>query len=225
MSDPVRVRMAGMKNRMKTDVAAGNVPAATHEDAMRITAGMFRGRSLKTTSGPGYRPATSRVREAVFSMLEARGIVWGGVRVLDLFAGSGSLGFEAASRGAPEICLVEKAAAAVECLRRNAEALGMGPDQCRIVAADVARFLRPGTGQAYDIVFVDPPYGENRLAHTLTAVQRGGWLAPGGFLLAEVEASLPAASLVAAGGDGLHLETERTYGQTRILLWQFLQSA
>ena len=66
----------------------------------------------------------------------------------------------------------------------NAEALGMGPDQCRIVAADVARFLRPGTGQAYDIVFVDPPYGENRLAPTLTAVQRGGWLAPGGFLLA-----------------------------------------
>lgn len=191
---------------------------------MRIIAGAFKGRILKTASGPGYRPATSRVREAVFSMLEARGIVWSGVRALDLFAGSGSLGFEALSRGAPEICLVEKAAAAVECLRRNARTLGVGGEQCHIVAADVARFLRPGAGRAYDIIFIDPPYGENRLAPAVSAVQRGGWLAPGGFLLAEVEAPVQAPSLVAAEPVALRLETDRTYGQTRILLWQSLQS-
>lgn len=191
---------------------------------MRIIAGALKGRILRTVSGPGYRPATARVREAVFSMLESRGVVWSGVRVLDLFAGSGSLGFEALSRGAPEVCLVEKAADAVANLRRNADSFGLQAEQCRIVPADVAQFLRPRAYQAYDIIFIDPPYGENRLAPTLSAVLRGNWLAGGGFVLAEVEASLRPASLSPKGEDLLRPEADRTYGQTRILIWQLPQS-
>lgn len=72
---------------------------------MRIIAGALGGRNLKTVEGPGYRPATAKVREAIFSMLSSRGVVWSGLRVLDLFAGSGSLSFEALSRGAQEVCL------------------------------------------------------------------------------------------------------------------------
>ncbi len=192
---------------------------------MRIIAGALKGRILKTVSGPGYRPATSRVREAVFSMLEARGVVWSGTRGLDLFAGSGSLGFEALSRGAEEICFVEKSVAAVECLHRNVEVLGLTTEQCHVVSSDVVSFLRSRPYIGYHIIFIDPPYGENKLAPALRAVQRGEWLVPGGFILAEVEASLRSAEFMPDAEAFLSLEVDRTYGQTRILLWQALQNA
>ena len=67
---------------------------------MRIIAGEYRGRHIRTGEGPGYRPATGKVRESLFSMLESQGVDWGGTRVADIFAGSGSLGMEALSRGA-----------------------------------------------------------------------------------------------------------------------------
>ncbi len=76
---------------------------------MRIIAGRWGGRAIRSVSGPGYRPATGKVRGAVFSMLEARGLAWPGARVADLFAGSGSLGLEALSRGAAFALFVESA--------------------------------------------------------------------------------------------------------------------
>ena len=187
---------------------------------MRIIAGAFGGRTIKTVEGPGYRPATAKVRGAVFSMLEARGVIWGAVRVLDLFAGSGSLGFEALSRGAIEACFVEKAARPAACLRSNATAFSLDESRCRIVEQDVTVFLRPKALNPYHLIFIDPPYGEGRLIPTLNTVLRGGWLAPEGFLLAEVETHLRLDPAKAA--PGLTLETDRTYGQTRILLWQLL---
>lgn len=183
---------------------------------MRIIAGALGGRILKTVEGPGYRPATAKVREAIFSMLAARGVVWSGLRVLDLFAGSGSLSFEALSRGAQEACLVEREPKVVQCLNQNVETLDVA-DRCRVAANDVARFLRGRAYQPYEIIFADPPYGENRLAPTLKAVMKGGWLAPGGYLLAEIEGLLRFDA--ASAHDELELETDRHYGQTRIILW------
>ena len=158
---------------------------------MRIIAGALGGRNLKTVEGPGYRPATAKVREAIFSMLSSRGVVWSGLRVLDLFAGSGSLSFEALSRGAQEVCLVAE--------------------------SDVLRFLRGRAYQPYDVIFADPPYGENRLVPTLKAIMKGGWLAPDGYLLAEIEGLLRFDA--AAAHEELELEIDRNYGQTRIILW------
>ena len=86
---------------------------------MLIIAGGLGGRVLKTVEGEGYRPAMGRTREALFSMLTARGLVWREARVLDLFAGSGSLAFEALSRGAPNALLVENAAPAMRCLQKT----------------------------------------------------------------------------------------------------------
>ena len=100
---------------------------------MRIIAGALGGRNLKTVEGPGYRPATAKVREAIFSMLSSRGVVWSGLRVLDLFAGSGSLSFEALSRGAQEVCLVEREPKVVQCLNQNVEALDVS-DRCRVAS-------------------------------------------------------------------------------------------
>ena len=84
---------------------------------MRIIAGALGGRNLKTVEGPGYRPATAKVREAIFSMLSSRGVVWSGLRVLDLFAGSGGIGIEALSRGAGFAVFVEQNPKAAEIIR------------------------------------------------------------------------------------------------------------
>lgn len=189
---------------------------------MRIIAGALGGRSLKTVEGPGYRPATAKVREAIFSMLASRGVVWSAVRVLDLFAGSGSLSFEALSRGVSAACLVEKEPKAVNCLTDNVDKLGLS-DQCQVVEMDVSRFTRGKAYQPYDLIFIDPPYGENRLSPTLKAIMRGSWLAPGGYLVAEIESTLRFDPEKAH--EGLILETDRNYGQTRILIWHNPQSA
>lgn len=182
---------------------------------MRIIAGAYKGRELRTVSGPGYRPAMGKVREALFSLLEARGVVWGASRVLDVFAGSGSLGFEALSRGAPEAVFVEKDTAAAACLRKNAERMGCA-DRCRVLAEDALRALARRPQTPFEVVFVDPPYGQNLFAPTLKSLLRQGWLTEGGRLIAEVE---PKLVLRPDALTGLTEVTDRLYGQTRILVW------
>ena len=182
---------------------------------MRIIAGAYKGRELRTVTGPGYRPAMGKVREALFSMLEARGVIWGAARVLDVFAGSGSLGFEALSRGAPEALFMEKDAAAAACLRKNAERLGCA-DRCRVLAGDAVRGLVRRPEAPFDVVFVDPPYGQDLFVPALKNLLRQGWLAENGWLIAEVE---PGLALRPNATAGLTEITERLYGQTRILIW------
>lgn len=182
---------------------------------MRIIAGACRGRTLHTVSGPGYRPAMGKVREALFSMLESRGIVWGDTRVLDVFAGSGSLGFEALSRGALLADFIEKNRNAAECLRKNAAALGL-EERCAVHEQDALRFTSRRPSVPYNVIFIDPPYGADLFKPTLKNIMRQGWLAGDGFLAAEVEKSLP---LNADNQYGLILEAERHYGNTRILIW------
>lgn len=182
---------------------------------MRIIAGAYKGRELRTVTGPGYRPAMGKVREALFSMLEARGVVWGAVRVLDVFAGSGSLAFEALSRGAVEAVFMEQNSAAAACLRKNAERLGCA-ERCRIVTEDAVRALARRPQTPFEVVFVDPPYGQNLFAPALKNLLRQEWIAVNGWLGAELEPGLnprPDAT------QGLNEVTERRYGQTRILIW------
>ena len=182
---------------------------------MHIIAGSCRGRQIRTVSGQGYRPAMGKVREALFSILESRGVVWGAVRFLDVFAGSGSLGFEALSRGAVFADFLEKDHAAAACLKKNAETLGF-VDRCQVHEDDALRILRSAPRQPYQIICVDPPYGEELFKPALKHILRNGWLDQEGFLIAEVEKQLP---LNAGGMEGLVLETERFYGNTRILVW------
>lgn len=189
---------------------------------MRIIAGAFRGRILKTVDGPGYRPAMSRVREAIFSMLASRLPSWSTCSVLDLFAGSGSLAFEAASRGADQITLVEHAASAVRCLRGNADALGLSEPSCRILAGDVARILRTPPWHPFHVVFIDPPYGKNLLPATLTSLLRYGWVSDAAFICAEIERTLRYDA--ASAHPSLECLADRPFGQTRVLLWQVKNS-
>lgn len=190
---------------------------------MRIIAGALGGRKLKTAEGPGYRPAMSRVREALFSMLESRGLVWQAVNCLDLFAGSGSLGFEALSRGGASAVFVESGKGAARVLRENAEALALLParrETVRIVEEDCARFLAKRANRVFDLVFIDPPYGDDVLQSTLFRLLKNGWLSPDALVVAEisVRAQLDAEKL----DSRLELVVDRLYGQTRILIWNLL---
>jgi len=184
---------------------------------VRIIAGTYGGRLIRTVEGPGYRPATAKVRQAVFSMLEARGVDWSTARVLDLFAGSGSLGIEALSRGAQTAWFVEKNPRAADCLRGTLRSLKVPESCCRVFQADLLKLLARPAKEPFDVVFIDPPYGLDLLPPALLKAVRGGWIAPEAFVLAEVEARAAFAGQVPAQ---LIPQADRLYGQTRIMLWQ-----
>ncbi|KAB1441187.1 16S rRNA (guanine(966)-N(2))-methyltransferase RsmD [Pseudodesulfovibrio senegalensis] len=185
---------------------------------MRVVGGEFRGRRLKTCEGPGYRPATHKVREAVFSMLQARGVSWHQARVVDMFAGSGSLGVECLSRGAEFALFVEKSKKAAALIRGNLKDLGVPSDHWSVLPKDLFAVLGKKPDRPFDMAFIDPPYGKDLLVPALEAALENEWFAPDAFILAEVEAAVrpPEQGPLAQ----LELITDREYGQTRILLWR-----
>ena len=127
---------------------------------MRIISGRYRGRLLPGPAGTGVRPATDKVRGAIFNILQNR-LDLDGIDVLDLFAGTGSLGFEAISRGARIVTFVEDDRAAVGDIRQNATLLGCG-DACEILREDAVGFLSRRSG-IFGLVFADPPYAFGRI--------------------------------------------------------------
>jgi len=131
---------------------------------MRIIAGQWRGRRLQPVKGKGVRPTTDRVRE---SWMAALGGAIQDAKVLDLFAGSGALGLEALSRGALEVCFVEKARSALLTLQGNVAALGAG-SHCRIVKGDAMAFARRMGPDEFDLVLADPPYDSGFATELLT---------------------------------------------------------
>jgi len=185
---------------------------------MRVVGGELKGRTIRTCEGPGYRPATMKVRESVFSMLQARGVDFPSARVIDLFAGSGSLGIECLSRGAPEVWFVEKAPKAAALIRENLKALGVDHGRSRVVSKDLFKVLDQPPSRPFDLLFIDPPYGKGLLAPALEMALNNGWAAKDGIIVAEVETSVrpPETGPLA----GLELLTDREYGQTRIIVWR-----
>lgn len=157
----------------------------------RIIAGRHRGHRLATPTSNATRPTSDRVRESVFAALASwlgRGSATGeaeldGISFLDLYAGSGAVGLEAASRGAGQVRLVERDARAAAVAARNAVALA---GTAKVVRASVSAFLA-GAAIPYDVVWLDPPYdlGAEELAQVLRAVVSGGWLAGDGLVLVE----------------------------------------
>lgn len=179
----------------------------------RIIAGAAKGRTLLVPRSGATRPTADKVREALFSRLEHGGWVEG-TRVLDLYAGSGALGLEAASRGAAEVLLVERAPAAVDACRRNAAVLAStGVDGVAVRAGSVASVLTAGTDVRYDLVLLDPPYdaGEQALAGVLAALV-DGWLADDALVVLERSTRSPRPGWP----PGLEAEEDRRYGETAL---------
>jgi 16S rRNA (guanine966-N2)-methyltransferase len=151
---------------------------------IRIIGGEWRSRLLRFDDVPGLRPTPGRVRETLFNWLQYN---VAGSRCLDLFAGSGALGFEAASRGAKEVVQVESDAKACKNLRANVSALGSNRN--RIVENDVERFLS-GSAEAFALVFLDPPFAKNLALKACLLLEQNGWLAPHAKIYVETEAGL-----------------------------------
>lgn len=185
---------------------------------MRIIAGEFRGRTIKAPEGLTARPTTDRVREALFSMILSRFGALEEARVLDLFAGSGALGLEALSRGAAYTLFVESDANARGAIRNNCEELGL-TGRTRIFKRDAADLgpLPAGKGGPFDLVFLDPPYGQGLAWPALLKAAEEGWLAPQGLAAVETSANEPLAPL-SLPGFTFETANDRVYGDTRITL-------
>ncbi|WP_395650294.1 16S rRNA (guanine(966)-N(2))-methyltransferase RsmD [Brevundimonas sp.] len=182
---------------------------------MRIVAGTLRGRSILAPEGQGTRPTSDRARQAVFNVLEHAAWAPGlsGIRVIDLFAGSGALGFEAMSRGATFGLFVETDEAARGVIRENADAYGLlGRVRVhRRSATDLG--LRPGSdGEAFDLAFLDPPYGKGLGEQALAGLVEGGWLKPGAIVVFERGSGEP--EIETPGYERLDA---RDYGAARVL--------
>lgn len=149
---------------------------------LRIIGGVWRSRLVDFPAVPGLRPTPDRVRETLFNWL---GQDLTGRACLDLFAGSGALGFEAASRGADHVTMVERDGRAFAALKRNAAVLGASRMELR--RADALEFLA-SADRRYDVVFLDPPYGQGWLERVPAAL--AAVLAPGAVLYAEAEHAL-----------------------------------
>ncbi|SFS00276.1 16S rRNA (guanine(966)-N(2))-methyltransferase RsmD [Sphingomonas jatrophae] len=169
---------------------------------MRIVAGRWRGRPLRAPEGAATRPTGDRVREALFSMLASRIGSFEGLRVLDLFAGTGALGLEALSRGAAACTFVEHDRAALAALNANIAALGA---EGAIVRASSVAAFRAG---AFDLAFLDPPYasGLGQTALAALAPPPGAW--------ASVETGRGEDVVV----PGWAVEAERVFGKAKITL-------
>lgn len=149
---------------------------------MRIIAGMYRGRTLTALRNLSIRPTADRVKQTIFDILATR-IELDGAQVLDLFAGSGSLGLEALSRGASHVTFIEKARNSLEALNKNIRTLGC-EDRSTAHQADVFWFLR-NAHQTYDIVFVDPPYALETIGTLPTVIAGSGVLHKGTYVVME----------------------------------------
>jgi len=157
---------------------------------VRIVGGEFRGRTLATPKSNDIRPTTDRTRESLFNILgHAYPEVLDGTRVLDLFAGTGAVGFEALSRGCRQVLFVEQGVEGRGLLRVNIEALGL-QGRAKIFRRDATDLGPVGTMEPFHLVFADPPYGKGLGERALIAAARGGWLVAGALAILEERADV-----------------------------------
>jgi len=181
---------------------------------IRIVAGRLRGRRVGVPSDPALRPTSDKVREALFNIL---GQDLTGFDVLDLFAGSGALGFEALSRGARRAVFVEANPKTAAALRRSAEALGL-EHETRVIVGRVESVLdRARLGGPYHVIFADPPYDATAEAGLVDGVDAGRVLGMHGTLVVERESRNP----VNPGHSGLKLIRTAEYGRTALDFFKY----
>jgi 16S rRNA (guanine966-N2)-methyltransferase len=176
---------------------------------VRVIGGEFKGRKLSVTRGRLIRPTSDRVREAIFDIL---GPTWTFWRVLDLFAGTGSLGIEALSRGAEEAVFVEQGKGGLTVLKGNLEDLGLQSRSWVLpLAAKKGIAVLGEKGEVFDLIFMDPPYGKDVVGKILEEIARRGILAVTGVLVAEHASRDRVLPPV-----GLELSQQRRYGDTTV---------
>lgn len=178
---------------------------------MRIVAGRFRGKALLSPADESIRPTSDRAREAIFSILGSRiGVSLDGLKVLDLFAGTGALGLEALSRGAGSAVFVDTGAEARGLIRDHIEAFGAG-GVAKLLRRDATALGAAGTMGPFDLVFLDPPYGQGLGVRALLSLREGNWLAPDATIVLEESAEAPLELPT-----GFILDDRREYGAAAV---------
>jgi 16S rRNA (guanine966-N2)-methyltransferase len=177
---------------------------------LRIIGGEWRSRQITFDDAPGLRPTPGRVRETLFNWLQ---MDIGNSCCLDLYSGSGALGFEAASRGAKRVVLVENNAKACQKLRENIATLAAA--QISVLAQDADRYLQ-GTAEVFDLVFLDPPFGQNRIPASCQQLEQNGWLADYAKIYVEAERKLTLTDMP----DNWQLLKHKTAGEVGYYLFQ-----
>jgi len=169
--------------RPRRTAAEGGARAGTGrgDNRVRIVGGLLRGRKIAFPDAAGLRPTGDRVRETLFNWLQP---VLPGSRCLDLFAGSGVLGIEAASRGAVQVVLVESAPRVAAALRHLLGELALG-DGVRLVETDALGWLRDAPPTPFDVVFLDPPFAAGLMGEVAALLDERGWLADGALVYLE----------------------------------------
>lgn len=176
---------------------------------MRIVGGSLKGRPLQSPKGMTTRPTTDRTRESLFNILTHK-IDFKACRTLDLFAGTGALGFEAISRGSEYCVFIEEASSARGSIRDNVEALQLS-GITKIFRRDATRLGNIGTLKPFDLVFADPPYRKGYGEKAARSLQEGGWLNQDAiFVLEEATDVFPEVL------KGYQIYDKRTYGETSI---------
>jgi 16S rRNA (guanine(966)-N(2))-methyltransferase RsmD len=180
---------------------------------MRVIAGLARGRRLKTVPMRQVRPTADRVKEAMFSMIDSRrGLA--GARILDLFAGSGALGIEALSRGAAHCTFVERDRRASQVLAENVRACGFDGRAEVWTASAASALARLGAkGIGYDVVLLDPPYGDRIADRMVHDIDQAGVLGDGSLVVIE-----HGCEEMMGDHGGLRLTRSRRYGKTCVSL-------
>lgn len=182
---------------------------------MRIVGGRYKGRALTTPDSRAIRPTSDRLRETLFNILEhAHGDPCTGARVVDLFAGTGALGFEALSRGAAFALFVDDGAEARACLRATVEALGVA-GVTRIFRRDATQ-LGEAPGPPFGLALLDPPYNRGLAGPALAGLAAGGWLAPGALCVLEEAGE---AALVLP--PGFTCLDRRVQGDTQVIICRY----
>lgn len=187
---------------------------------MRITGGEFRGRSITCPKGLAVRPTASKVRQAFFNILGDR---LRSCRFLDLFSGTGLMGFEAASRGAAHVTFIEQNIASYKAIGESARNFALSAERARVVNGDVLKVLK-NLDRPYDIIFVDPPYKLKLGAGVASLVCRNKLLKPGGLFVVEHMLDDPLTLSDDSLDIGLTKCDFRQYGQTALSFFSLAES-
>ena len=185
---------------------------------MRIIGGRFSGRRIVAPEGRTSRPTSDRVRESLFNILASRDdVAFEGARIIDLFAGTGALGFEAMSRGGEWCLFVETDADARGAIRDNAEALSLfGVTRIHRRSATDLGVKPAGVGPAFTLAFLDPPYGKDLCGPALSALHQGAWLKHGAVCIVE-----QGKDETPAMAEAFTEDDRRTYGAAQIGIYRY----
>ncbi|MCM8710583.1 16S rRNA (guanine(966)-N(2))-methyltransferase RsmD [Clostridium sp. SYSU_GA19001] len=182
---------------------------------MRIIAGIAKGRKLLSPEGMGTRPTLDRIKESIFNIIQSR---IEGAKVLDVFAGTGSLGLEAVSRGAEKCYLIDKGQSTFKLLKQNVENLGFN-DICKCFNMDSYMALKDFAQKKliFDLIFIDPPYLKEMIPPAIEIISEKGLLDRDGLIVCKIDSK----EELYRGNNLIELVDHRVYGNTTVCFYKF----